>query len=57
MPFSVVIEQRALNDIQKAIDYYDEQQAGLGSKFNTVINEHIISIANNRVYDKFPFFK
>lgn len=32
--FTLVIDPRALRDIQEGIDYYDEQQAGLG--------EHIV---------------
>ena len=50
MPFSVVIEKRALKDAQKAIDYYDEQRIGLGEKFNTTLDKHISAIANNPFY-------
>jgi addiction module RelE/StbE family toxin len=50
MSFTVVIEKKALKDVQKAIDYYDEQITGLGEKFNTTINKHISIIANNPFY-------
>ncbi len=50
MPFTVVIEKRAIKDAQKAIDYYDEQRIGLGEKFNAALNKHIASIAINPFY-------
>lgn len=31
------ITPAAFNDLQKAIDYYNEQQKGLGKKFNNAI--------------------
>lgn len=67
MAFNVVIETRALKDVQKAIDYYDEQRVGLGEKFHNVFDKHISTIANNPFYQlrykdyralpikKFPF--
>ena len=51
MPFTVVIEKRAIKDAQKAIDYYDEQRIGLCEKFNAALNKQIASIAIN------PFYK
>ncbi|AEL28750.1 hypothetical protein Cycma_5066 [Cyclobacterium marinum DSM 745] len=30
MAYSLVIDPRAIKDIQEAIDYYEEQQAGIG---------------------------
>jgi hypothetical protein len=36
MRFSLVIEARAIQDIQQAIDYYDSQQEGLGRRFEKV---------------------
>ena len=50
MPFTVVIEPRGLTDIQKAIDYYDEQQIGLGKIFNTSLDKHINALAKNPFY-------
>ena len=51
MSFSVVIEPRALADVQAAIDYYDEQQPGLGKKFAAVLEKEIQYLKQN------PFFK
>jgi toxin ParE1/3/4 len=48
--FSVNIDPRAIQDIQKAIDYYDEQQIGLGRKFESSLNKYIASLEKN------PFF-
>lgn len=50
MSFTVVIEKRALEDVQKAIDYYDEQQVGLGGKFITTLDKHISALENNPFY-------
>jgi len=36
MPYEIFIEPLALQDIQKAIDYYDEQQIGLGDTFEKI---------------------
>jgi toxin ParE1/3/4 len=67
MAFSIVIERRAIADVQQAIDYYDKQQIGLGRKFSTAFDLHIQSIAQNPFYQvrykdyralpmkKFPF--
>lgn len=51
MVYHPVIEPDALQDIQKAIDYYDNQQIGLGKKFEETLNKHLVSISKN------PFFK
>ena len=50
MIFNVVIEPRALADIQDAINYYDEQQIGLGERFKRAVNTHIGYLYKN------PFF-
>jgi toxin ParE1/3/4 len=50
MSFTVVIEKRALKDVQKAIDYYDEQQVGLGKKFKNDLDKHITAISKNPFY-------
>lgn len=67
MPFKIVIEPRALTDIQNGIDYYEEQLLGLGERFNKTIDHYIRSISNNPFYQikhndyrtvptgKFPF--
>lgn len=33
MTFSTVLDPRAIQDIQQAIDYYEEKQSGLGEQF------------------------
>ena len=51
MPYNIVIEPEALQDVQRAIDYYDDQQTGLGKKFEAALNEHLVSL------EKSPFFQ
>jgi plasmid stabilization system protein ParE len=51
MPFKVLIEPRALADIQQAIDYYDSRQPGLGKKFEASVDKHFSSLSKN------PFFQ
>lgn len=51
MIFNVVIEPRALVDIQDAIDYYDSKKSGLGEYFYQMIDEHLDTISRN------PFFE
>lgn len=50
MSFTIVVDKRALNDAQKAIDYYDEKRVGLGGKFSAALNKHIMAIAKNPFY-------
>lgn len=50
MAFSLVIDPKAIEDIQQAIDYYDEQQVGLGERFEATLNKHLLSLRKN------PFF-
>lgn len=49
MSFRVAVGPQALADIQQAIDYYEEQQTGLGIDFENVLNDHL-----NRL-EKHPF--
>lgn len=51
MPYLIVIEPDALQDVQQAIDYYDDQQIGLGEKFEAVLDTHLVSLEIN------PFFQ
>ncbi|SEO82171.1 ParE toxin of type II toxin-antitoxin system, parDE [Flavobacterium sp. CF108] len=51
MIFNIVIEPRALVDIQEAIDYYESKQNGLGEYFYQVIDEHLDTLSKN------PFFE
>lgn len=50
MTYKIVIEPRAIVDAQKAMDYYDGKQIGLGEKFNSALNKHIESISKNPFY-------
>ena len=50
MPFSVFIEPAAINDIQSGIDYYDNQQIGLGEKFESTVFDQITSLELNPFY-------
>ena len=51
MAYALVIDPRAFLDIQQAIDYYDEKQAGLGEKFERALNKHLLALEKN------PFFQ
>ena len=51
MVFTLVIDPRAIRDVQEAIDYYDEQQAGLGEKFEIALNKNLLILEKN------PFFR
>jgi len=39
MNYKIKLTPSALNDLQNAIDYYNEQQKGLGKKFNLSIKK------------------
>ena len=51
MAYSIVIDPRAIKDIQEAIDYYEEQQPGIGERFETVLNKHLLILKNT------PYFR
>lgn len=51
MVYTVVIDPRAIQDIQEAVDYYEKQQPGLGKKFESVVDKHLITLQKN------PFFR
>jgi toxin ParE1/3/4 len=67
MIYKIVIEPRAILDIQDAIDYYDSKQIGLGEYFYQVVEEHIETLSKNLFFQirykdyhgfsirKFPF--
>jgi len=50
MAYDVVVNPKSIMDIQKAIDYYDEQQVGLGKKFEGTLNKYLLKLQKN------PFF-
>ncbi len=51
MLFTILIDPRALKDIQEAINYFDNQQVGLGARFEHELNEYLLVIKKN------PFFR
>lgn len=51
MAFTTVLDPRAIQDIQQAIDYYEEQQPGLGEQFENTLNEYLRKLEQN------PFFQ
>lgn len=51
MAYKINLDSAAILDIQKAIDYYDEQQPGLGAKFEIAIDRHFSALSKN------PFFQ
>lgn len=51
MSFTIDIDPKAIQDIQKAIEYYDEQQIGLGEKFEQTLHKHLTTLEKN------PFFR
>jgi len=50
MQFRFKIEQRALNELQKQIDYYNELQKGLGKKYKEAVSQAIKSIKTKPFY-------
>ena len=48
--FAVKIEDSALQDIQAAIDYYEEQQVGLGKKFESAVHRSMIKLSKHPFY-------
>jgi toxin ParE1/3/4 len=50
MRYKTLIDPEAIQDIQRAIDYYDEQQPGLGRIFERTLNSTIKKLENNPFY-------
>jgi len=67
MSYKIVIEPRAIIDIQDAVDYYDFKQVGLGAYFFLTLEEHMEVLSKNPLFQiryndyrglpiqKFPF--
>jgi toxin ParE1/3/4 len=51
MDYTIFLDESASQDIQDAIDYYEEQQSGLGERFENALNKEIL------VLEKNPFFQ
>ncbi len=45
MAFKIKIEPEAHQDIQQGIDWYNEQQSGLGRKFHAEVKASIVTDA------------
>jgi toxin ParE1/3/4 len=50
MAYTTVIDPRAMQDIQKAIDYYEEQDVGLGEQFEDSLNQYLLTLEKNPFY-------
>jgi len=51
MSFTIKIEPEALEDIQESIDWYNEQQPGLGHEFHSDVKATFKKIKSN------PYFQ
>ena len=51
MNYTIILDSRSVQDIQQAIDYYNQQQPGLGSQFEKTLDEHFVILQHN------PFFR
>ena len=51
MSFEVIILPIAIQDVQDAVDYYDEQSFGLGEKFERELNQFLETLEVS------PFFQ
>lgn len=51
MSFSIFLDPRAVEDIQESIDYYEEQEIGLGKRFEEHLDKHLSILKEN------PFFQ
>lgn len=47
MAYNIDLDSVAILDLQKAIDYYDQQQPGLGKKFEITIDKHFSALSKN----------
>jgi mRNA-degrading endonuclease RelE of RelBE toxin-antitoxin system len=47
MKYKVVISEKAIIELNKSIDWYNEQKAGLGRRFYSYVNKAINTIAKN----------
>ncbi len=47
MSFKVIINKKAIKDIEETVEYYNKQSYGLGSKFESVLDEFIQVLETN----------
>ena len=50
MKFKVIYNPEVYNDIQQAIDWYNEQQSGLGTRFYTTTKKHLNSLKSSALH-------
>lgn len=50
MDFTIRIEPEAGEDIQEGIDWYNEQQTGLGKEFHAAVKAHFQKLRTNPFY-------
>ena len=50
MNYKVVIEPRAILDIQDAVDYYDSKKEGLGFEFYAILEVHFKILVTNPTF-------
>lgn len=50
MAYSVNLDPRAIEDIREIIDYYEEQEPGLGKRFEQELGRHILLLEENPFY-------
>lgn len=50
MPFTIKIETEAEQDIQHGINWYNEQQSGLGRAFHAEVKQHFEKLRMNPFY-------
>jgi toxin ParE1/3/4 len=48
--YNVLVENRAVDDIQDGIDYYDDQLVGLGNKFENAVDKEFAALKKNPFY-------
>lgn len=65
--YTVLVEDRASEEIQKGMEFYDEQVQGLGARFKDAVDKEFSALAQNPFYQiryndirckpvkKFPF--
>ncbi|MEN8248918.1 MAG: type II toxin-antitoxin system RelE/ParE family toxin [Bacteroidota bacterium] len=47
MNFKIFLDPEAHDDIQEGIDWYNQQQSGLGKRFHSVIKKHFNTLKEN----------
>ncbi len=50
MSFIILLDPEVIIDIQDAIEYYDEQQAGLGKRFEKCVDKYFHILEENPLF-------